>query len=172
MDRIQVHACTNEYKRNNQCFSASSDHQLHGETWSTPQTCGGYQRAWHLRICHRVGEFPVSRICFVFFWAFSSTNLFQEQGQDHNQQTGRFSLSLSFSIRPLRLCTVFSLISLQEKKLIPMATQVGHMLRTKLSHVNEGGVAAGSQSIESNPIHEKPFFKSWILTDCRLSTKP
>ena len=23
------------------------------------------------------------------------------------------------------------------------ATQVGHMLRTKLSHVNEGGVAAG-----------------------------
>ena len=27
-----------------------------------------------------------------------------------------------------------------------MATQVGHMLRTKLSHVNEGGVAAGSQS--------------------------
>ena len=41
-------------------------------------------------------EFPVSRICFVFFWDFSSTNLFQEQGQDHNQQTGRFSLSLFF----------------------------------------------------------------------------
>ena len=29
-----------------------------------------------------------------------------------------------------------------------MATQVGHMLRTKLSHVNEGGVAAGGQPIQ------------------------
>ena len=69
MDRIQVHARTNEYKRNTWYFSASSDHQLHGETWSTPQTCGGYQRAWHLRICHRVGgilNLPLSRICFVF----------------------------------------------------------------------------------------------------------
>ena len=27
------------------------------------------------------------------------------------------------------------------------ATQVGHMLRTKLSHVNEGGVAAGIQKL-------------------------
>ena len=40
-----------------ECFSASGDDQLHGEARTTPQAGGGYQRAWNLWICHRVGNF-------------------------------------------------------------------------------------------------------------------
>ena len=38
---------------------------------------------------------------------------------------------------------IFCTLSLFHQSRIPPHPQVGHMLRTKLSHVNEGGVAAG-----------------------------
>ena len=65
-----------------------------------------------------------------YFLEFISINFFQEQGQDHNEQTGQFSTCWNNN-QPSR------------KKASWYCPQVGHMLRTKLSHVNEGGVAAG-----------------------------
>ena len=37
----------------------------------------------------------------------------------------------------------------RDDKEIKINKQVGHMLRTKLSHVNEGGVAAGLGALDS-----------------------
>ena len=74
-----------------------------------------------------LGEFPVSRICFVF----QSFEIFHPQifsrNKDKiitNKQVG-FHFHIFFYPPTVRLCTVFSLISLQEKNLFQWRLRLG-----------------------------------------------
>ena len=48
-----------------------------------------------------------------------------------------------------RIFVHFKTYFYRDAKEIKVNRQVGHMLRTKLSHVNEGGVAAGLGALDS-----------------------
>lgn len=52
----------------------------------------------------------------------------------------------------------------RDKHKIMINQQVGHMLRTKLSSANEGGVAAGLGALDS------PYLIDWIYRDYKVYT--